>query len=193
MQWVPYFGRTTSYLRNTEPEIFMAMNEMSSNSLRAGARFFGVLFQVLAFLALAGTLVTSIIVARLGQRAGFNGSHDPLVWIILASGLFATFVLAGFGYALGMLCAIFDRQEWTRPARQLPPRGSAPAQLPTPSSTPTAIPPSQPSVAIPTPAENAQSVQTSPTAASTTPADRNGQDAKSKNWLTRERHLKKPK
>ena len=87
------------------------MSDISRRSLRNEARFFAVIFQVLAFLTLAGTLIAAFKINNVGTQVGVNGSHDPVVWIIVAVGLFASCVLTGLGYALGMLCAIFDRQE----------------------------------------------------------------------------------
>ncbi len=77
---------------------------------RAGARAFGIIFQLLSLAVILGTIVTANVVARSGASVGTNGNHDPIVWTIVASGLFAACVLAGFGYVLGMLCAIYDRQ-----------------------------------------------------------------------------------
>jgi len=80
------------------------------DSKRAGARAFGVIFQLLALAIIVGTCVAADVVAHTGTSVGINGSRDPIVWAIIASGLFAACVLAGFGYVLGMLCAIYDRQ-----------------------------------------------------------------------------------
>ena len=88
------------------------MSDISRRSLRNEARFFAVIFQVLAFLTLAGTLIAIFKINNVGTQVDVNGSWpDPGVWIIVAVGLFASCVLTGLGYALGMLCAIFDRQK----------------------------------------------------------------------------------
>lgn len=166
----------------------MVMSDVSSNSLRAGARFLGVLFQFLAFFTILGTAIAAIVTAHLGKEVGFNGSHDPLVWLILASGVFAASVLAGFGYVLGMLCAIFDRQEWTRPARELHVRPGVPSRASTTEPPPRTTPPIQPSPDRPTPANQ---VVPSPSPTPAGPNSPSRRDAKSKNWLTRERHFKK--
>jgi hypothetical protein len=79
-------------------------------SKRAGAHAFGIIFQLLSLAVIVGTCVAADVVAHLGSSVGIKNSHDPIVWTILASGLFAACVLAGFGYILGMLCAIYDRQ-----------------------------------------------------------------------------------
>ena len=89
----------------------MVMSERTSDAKRDGARIFGVIFHFLAALSLAGTLIATLKVAQLGSTIGIGGAKDPLAWIVFVSGLFATCVLAGFGFALGALCAIYDRQE----------------------------------------------------------------------------------
>jgi hypothetical protein len=165
----------------------MPMSDTSSGALRSGARVFGVIFQFLAFLILAGTLVGSIIVARLGQQIGFNRSNDPLVWIILASGLFATCVLAGFGYVLGMLCAIYDRQEWTRPIRPSTPRVGP---LQTPSSGPTPTSPASSQAPQATPLSD-RPVESPPKGSVLPSGGPSLYDNATWKWLTQERHLRK--
>jgi hypothetical protein len=86
------------------------MSEATQEAKRAGARIFGVLFQIMAVLTLFCTFYAAFIVTNLGSQFGIAGSKDPATWIILASGLFASCVLAGIGYTLGILCAIYDRQ-----------------------------------------------------------------------------------
>src|ERR1039458_9429567 len=93
----------------------MAMSELTSDAKRGGARFFGIIFQFLAVGALFGTLAITAYVTHLGTEIGINGTRDPLTWIVLVSGLFVTCVLAGLGYILGILCAIYDRQEPAKP------------------------------------------------------------------------------
>lgn len=119
-------------------------------SKRAGARFFGVLFQFLAVIVLIATVIVAAEVAHLSTQVGVSGSRDPIAWAVLAAGVFASCVLAGLGYALGILCAIYDRQEldWagedirTSPATtraggaaaRLTPQGARAVTSPTPAS-----------------------------------------------------------
>lgn len=171
----------------------MVVSDRSCASLRAGARFFGVLFQVLAFLTLAGTLVATFEIAKLNLRIGIIGSQDLLAWIVFTGGLFASCVLAGFGYALGMLCAIFDRQEWTWPKRQLTSTAHPPTPLSTTGITPTLTPLVQPSKATPKPEEPIRVAQAPANAVSPPTTNTSGRSGKSTHWLTRERHFRKPK
>ena len=89
----------------------MAMSERTMDAKYAGARFFGVLFQLLAVVTLLGTLFATAEIANLGNRIQISGAIDPVAGIVFVSGLFASCVLAGLGYTLGVLCAIYDRQE----------------------------------------------------------------------------------
>lgn len=89
------------------------MSERTTDSKREGARIFGGIFQLLAVASIASTVVAMGNVAHLGDAFGVNPTNDPLTWVVLASGIFITSVFIGMGYALGMLCAIYDRQEET--------------------------------------------------------------------------------
>lgn len=86
------------------------MNHQTIESKRAGARALGLIFQALAFVVVLGTFIVVDVVAHWGVTVGINSNRDPLVWTVVAAGLFAACVLAGFGYVLGMLCVIYDRQ-----------------------------------------------------------------------------------
>lgn len=86
------------------------MTQQKMDNKRAGARAFGIIFQCLALVTILGTLIAVANVAHKGQSVGITNNHDADIWIISASGLFAACVLAGIGYVLGMLCAIYDRQ-----------------------------------------------------------------------------------
>ena len=88
------------------------------------------IFQYLSIVAILGTIIAAEFVAHLGNSLGTNINHDRTLWSIAAGGLFAACVLAGFGYVLGMLCAIYDRQE--RATTNIP---VAPNRIPTNSST----------------------------------------------------------
>jgi hypothetical protein len=105
----------------------MTMSERTGDAKRDGARVFGVIFQVLASLSLVGTLIATVKVVNLGADAGIDKTHDPFAWIVLVSGLFVTCVLTGIGYILGVLCAIYDRQDTLGSLS-----GTGPSQVPTP-------------------------------------------------------------
>ena len=96
----------------------MSMSARVQQEKRAGARFFGVVFQFLAVLTLIGTFIAAVVVDRVGLEFGIQGSNNFAMWMVIASGLFVTSVLAGFGYTLGLLCAIYDRQETVTPDRE---------------------------------------------------------------------------
>jgi hypothetical protein len=132
----------------------MSMSEITREAKRGGARVFGIVFQFLAVIALFATVVVAFKVANLGTQIGIDGTKDPLVWIVLVSGAFVTCVLAGFGYTLGILCAIYDRQEPddsgpdldARPTYALPKPPSKP-----PEAGPWAVPSAPPKPKIQTP------------------------------------------
>lgn len=71
----------------------------------------GLIFQALAIATAALTLVGVNEVARAGDEIGINGAHDPLTWFVGIAGVFAALVFTGIGHTLGMLCAVYDRQE----------------------------------------------------------------------------------
>jgi len=96
----------------------MSMSARVQQDKRAGARFFGAVFQFLAVLTFIGTVIAAVVVDRVGSEFGIRGSNNFAMWMVLASGLFVTSVLAGFGYTLGLLCAIYDRQETVTPDRE---------------------------------------------------------------------------
>ena len=89
----------------------MVMSEQKTDAKRDGARIYGVIFQFLAIASIIATLYAMGKIANLGNALGVNPTNDPLIWVVLASGIFITCVFIGMGYALGMLCAIYDRQE----------------------------------------------------------------------------------
>ena len=94
------------------------IGESASDAIRSNARVVGVLLQCLAVVTLVGTLIVAITVAQKGQQYfDVPAAHDPVPWIVLASGVSASLIFAGLGYALAMLCAIYDRQEIAVPAQ----------------------------------------------------------------------------
>jgi len=167
----------------------MAMSELTSDAKRGGARVFGIIFQFLAVAALVGTLAAMAYVAHLGTDIGIDGTKDPLTWIVLASGLFVTCVLAGLGYILGILCAIYDRQEPAERVLDVVPRTM-------PRTQPSKPPPYRPSpitliedeIVAPTPPVQ-RPVSPPPLREPKAPTSR--EDEKSVLWecLTRERHI----
>ncbi len=120
----------------------MPMDENVRLAKRAGARFFGVLLQLISVLTFLGTLATAIKVEHYGADIGIGGSHDPAVWIVLLGGILASSVLAGMGYTLGILCAIFDRQGSSEPAVKA-------NSIPLPSNLPTEPTPFKPGTLTP--------------------------------------------
>ena len=121
----------------------MTMSKETAMAKRSGARTLGIAFQILSAATLVGPFIRALNVAHLGTTIGVRSSQDPVVWGIVASGVFAALVLAGIGYALGMLCAIYDRQEPRAPLpREVQPVGprrtfpSAPPPMENPSPGP---------------------------------------------------------
>jgi hypothetical protein len=161
------------------------MSEPTREVKYAGARVFGIVFQFLAVIALFATVAVALKVANVGTQIGINGTKDPLVWIVLVSGAFVTCVLAGFGYTLGILCAIYDRQEPddsgpdvdARPTYALPKPPSKP-----PEAGPWVVPSAPPKPKIQTPPP--------PKTPTTNPLPETTKES-SVLWqqLTRERHL----
>jgi hypothetical protein len=94
------------------------MGEATSEAVRGNARVVGVLLQCLSLVTLIATFIVAIAIAQQGQQLlGLTATHDPAPWIVLAAGVIASLMFAGLGYALGMLCAIYDRQVMTEPSR----------------------------------------------------------------------------
>ena len=170
----------------------MVMSEQTSDNKRAGARVFGVIFQVLAVASLAGTLVVMAYVANLGTQIGINGTRDPLTWIVLASGLFVTCVLTGIGYILGILCAIYDRQEPAEPIVDVVPRTIPRSYSPEhPSYRPSPITLATEEESAPTPRVNTVAPPL-PQEPAKPPAPQVTDKSSLWEWLTRERHLGQP-
>lgn len=87
------------------------MNARTNEGTRANARFYGITFHCLAILTICATLFAAAKVAKAGSDLGVQPSNDPAPWVILVVGILAALLLTGFGSALGILCAIYDRQE----------------------------------------------------------------------------------
>jgi len=141
----------------------VAMSQMTMESKRAGARAFGIILQLLAAVSVLGACIVANAVARSDSSTGVSAGHDRVVWIILAAGLFASCVLAGLGYILGLLCAIYDRQ--TPGARVEPPGNRGREERPRP------LPPIVETTAPATPLKESAAWE----------------------FLTRERHVRRPK
>jgi hypothetical protein len=167
----------------------MVMSELTNDSKRDGARIFGVIFQFLAFVSIAVTLYAMARIANLGNAFGVNPSNDPLIWFVLASGIFVTCVFMGMGYTLGILCAVYDRQESSRQVVTQEPAtyGPKPPPLHRPASS---VPRKG---ADPAPQSVADAVSRIPSF----PIERQESEATEKGafveWLTRERHFRSPK
>jgi hypothetical protein len=170
----------------------MVMSERTSNDKRAGARGFGVIFQLLAVASLVGTLVAMAYVANLGTQIGINGTKDPLTWIVLASGLFVTCVLTGIGYILGILCAIYDRQEPAKPVVDVVPRTITRSYSPEPAwYRPSPMTLATEEKPAPTPPVNRVASPLPQPPAKPSAPQINGKSS-SWEWLTRERHFRQP-
>jgi hypothetical protein len=89
----------------------MAMSSRSGEALRENSRSLGVIFQTLSVLTIITTIYWTMKVATNGSQLGIGAVHDPLSWTIFFAGMFAALMLARIGHVLGMLCAIFDRQQ----------------------------------------------------------------------------------
>ena len=138
------------------------MSNQAMESKRFGARIIGVIFQFLAVVTLGVTIIVMIDVSDAGSSIGIPRSHNAVIWIIGASGLFVTLVFAGFGHALGMLCAIYDRQDSIIPTTEVVGTAMRRSTFPTP----------------PPPVESRSS---SPSI----------KDTRMWNFMTRERHFRK--
>ena len=90
------------------------MNVRTSEAIRANARFYGIAFHCLAILTLCATIFATFKIASLGDQLGVQPANDPAPWLIFVFGIFISLLLTGFGTVLGMLCAIYDRQEAVR-------------------------------------------------------------------------------
>jgi hypothetical protein len=103
------------------------MNNNARAAIRLNARTVGVTLQALSAFTFLGTIYATMKVANLGSELGLSGSNDPAPWIVLVTGVFVAMLLAGVGYSLAMLCAIYDRQTPSIPepdVRSRPTNGS---------------------------------------------------------------------
>jgi len=75
----------------------MVMSEQTTDGKRDGARTLGVMFQLLAVASIIATLYAMAKVADLGTAIGINNTKDPLLWIVLAIGIFMTCMFIGMG------------------------------------------------------------------------------------------------
>ena len=169
----------------------MAMSEDTGDAKRAGARILGVIFQLLAVAAMVGTMAATAYVANLGTQIGIDGTKDPVTWIVLASGLFMTCVLAGLGYILGILCAIYDRQEAAKPVLNVVPRTMPRSYAPKPAP----YRPNPITLATeekPAPAPPVQRPVSPPLREPQHPTTPAAEKSVLWEWLTRERHFKQP-
>jgi hypothetical protein len=176
------------------------MKEHVQESKRSGAEFFGGLLQLLATLTLVGTLVAVVNVNHFASEFGIGVSNDPAIWIILVVGLFISSTLAGIGYALGILCAIYDRQgiATTSQGRESTPWPSTPT--PPPPFVPGTINPNierapKPNLSEIRPTPPTQGKKESPEALKPEERTTPRAIAKSRFWesLTRERHIGRSK
>ncbi len=91
------------------------MNLRTQMAYRVNARAFGVTLLIFSVASLLGTIWAYFKVSSLGTQIGVNAVQDPASWVVLVGGMFITFALAGLGTTLGILCAIYDRQEASTP------------------------------------------------------------------------------
>lgn len=89
----------------------MALSPSNMERIRGNARAIGLLFQALAILTFAATIYGSVETAHLGTTIGVNAAHDPVAWFVFAGGSFVALMFTGIGHVLGLLCAIYDRQD----------------------------------------------------------------------------------
>ena len=167
----------------------MAMGQQTADAKRAGARFFGITFQVLAVVALAAAIYWSFRADQAATQFGFGPSSSGfMAAVILVSGAFVACLFAGFGYTLGLLCAIYDRQDQSvnvAGSVTPPPRSDAPTRAPQPSKSPA------PEVDEPRMTTTSDwSPAPTPKFAPTSPPQSSQQGGRLREWLTRERHLR---
>jgi hypothetical protein len=174
------------------------MDERTNQNIRNTTEFIGFLLKFLSFISIVATVIATIHVARSDRSFGLQTGNNPLTWVVLASGLFATLVLFAFGTLLHMTCVIYDRQDRTfrtsagyfkSPGRNGPTDPIDGLSRPTDPTPPTSAPELEPqentgSTSIPS-SSKANDVVTRPEA--TVPA----RPAKGKLWeqLTKERKL----
>ncbi len=89
------------------------MNSRRSNDLRSAAYFFSIVLRGLSLASVVGTIFVTYKVSQLNTTLGITNSQDPATWIVLVSGSAIAVIFAAGGYALGILCAIYDRQSLT--------------------------------------------------------------------------------
>jgi hypothetical protein len=115
----------------------VALSQRNSEELRGNVRFLGLLFQILAVLSLVATAFTALKVSQVETQVGFRTTSNPAILFIVLGGIMAALIFTAIGHGLGILCAIYDRQEW---ATREPPFKSPPHRLTTtPPSGPTTL------------------------------------------------------
>lgn len=162
------------------------MSSETRHTIRENARIVGALLQGLAVVTFIASFVATYQLAHAGEILGVAPSHDPLPWIVFGVGIIAALLIAGLGYSLAMLCAIYD--ETLANAAQA---AGYPRQLPSVEQEWRSRVAGQPSyLAEDSQRRREQLDATSKSAPVTQPLDTG-----SRLWaaLTKERHLKKPR
>jgi hypothetical protein len=166
-----------------------------SAGIRANARTVGISLQVLSVLTLFGTFYATYEVAKLGSNLGVGASNDPAPWIVFVAGVVISLVIAGLGYALAILCAIYDRQV-RRPeqkGQQAFPVAATSRDNPSwPGNTkpPVLATKTTKTTKTTTPTPSAPSMQaTVETTVPDSPHTQANQKSELWKWLTRERHV----
>lgn len=179
----------------------MTLTAANQAGLRSGARAIGVTFQALAILTFMITIYATEEVAHAGTQIGVGTSQDPITWFVFIGGTFAALMFTGVGHVLGMLCAVYDRQDANHvqvaelilgskhqadPTRQPAGRSDEAYEVPTPITSPP--------LARSAPVKTRPQITTHPASpasngsASPPPPKR---QVGVWEWLTRERHLSK--
>ncbi len=167
----------------------MAMTQQRAESVRAGARFFGELFLILAGFTLLSAIYLSFRADHTATQFGFStGNSAFMAQVILIGGAFIACLFAGIGYTLSLLCAIYDRHDSAvHVVGNVPPSPPGHALINAPQEPSPA--PSTPVEQLRTPTSNWTPAPT-PRFAPTPQPQPTPKGATLREWLTRERHLR---
>jgi len=80
-------------------------------AIRIDTYAFSVIVRFIALLMFIGTIYVAYEADQLGWSFNVAPQHNPLPWIVLATGVVGSLLTFSMGLGLAMLCAIYDQQD----------------------------------------------------------------------------------
>lgn len=163
------------------------MDVERSRRIRSSAYFFSVVLYALALLTLFGTIIAVREVSNAGSDfLGVSAARDPGTWAVGAIGVTVSAIEAGIGFGLGLLSAIYDRQQPPAASRTLSPPSERDVSPMTVSATDVTTYRSPPA---PTPAVTPSPTLPPRTSTTTMRPKKSYPEGTLMDHLTRERHV----